>query len=594
MDPLSLITGVLTLLGGSVTVVKYLREVKDGGEEREKLTSEVSRLVRVLEKLKVELDEAQEDDPWYETYRQILGEPSGSIWQLQKLITDLDKELRPENRRHRPGHKLSWPLSKSRVKDSLNSIQRYSAEVEHFLSRGHFELSKTIHSDVQALREKDARETFDAITSWLSTLEFGTRQDKLVGGAIAAGQWLFESREFQKWASGQTRVLMCHGAPGAGKTVLVSLAIKYLQRTVQTPETPVLFLYLTHKEAREQKLPNLLGSLLKQLIHHKGKVPNNIQNLYSKERKKESRPTAEKMLDLFKEELEVCDKAYIVVDALDESEEDTRKSLIDFLAETDASRTSLLLTARSPGDTVGFRHVYCSSCGFVCGECDSSDSAQCQSCMEHGKRCEESSYELSTEHSSAKVQMVAQNADIKKYIEKQIQESSRLRQVCQKDRTLKDKITETIIGSTRGIFLIARLQIDFLKSKVPTPKKLLTFARCALSFRELQHAMGVTEGDVDLEDAELLEEDFLLPLAAGLITVDSEGASVRLIHYTLYEYLYERREELFPDSASNITLTLLTYLHFELFSKFCRGDQEDEDFETRLRKYPLLSYASLH
>ena len=123
----------------------------------------------------------------------------------------------------------------------------------------------------------------------------------------------------------------------------------------------------------------------------------------------------------------------------------------------------------------------------------------------------------------------------------------------------------------------------------------VAFARRPLVFSELQHAMGVTEGDVDLEDAELLDEDFLLPLTAGLITMDSEKASeVRLIHYTLYEYLYERREELFPDSTSNIAITLLTYLHFEPFSEPCRGEREDEEFETRLRRYPLLSYASLY
>ena len=633
MDALSITTGVTALLQGSVAVVLYIREVKDGGKERERLTQEVSRLVGSLGRLKKELDQAQEDDPWFDSFQHILAEPDGPIEQLRKVVRDLNTELHPQNRTRRFGHKLAWPFSKSRVKDLLDSIQRYRAEVEHFLSRSHRELSKTIHSDVKVLREKDARETFHAITSWLSTLEFGARQNRLFSSAIAAGQWLFDSQEFQDWASGQIRVLMCHGAPGAGKTVLSSLAIDYLQKKFQNAQTPVLFLYLSHKEGREQSLPNLLGSLLKQLVQHKGQISREIESLYDEEKRKESRLTAEQMLDLVKEELAACSKTYIVVDALDETDEDTRKSLVDLLIGMDSSRTSFMLTARSLGDTVGFRHMYCNLCGFICGECDPSDAAQCQDCKEHSKRCEEDSFKSSSEHASAKIQIVAQNNDIRKYIESQIQESSRLRQVCLKDRTLKDKIIDTIINSTQGIFLIARLQIDFLKGKPPTPKKILaalnnlpttptdlygeamtkirnqssddvgvamrllswvTFARRPLSFNEIQQAMAVTEGDVDLDDGELLDEDFLLPLTAGLITMDSEGASVRLIHYTLYEYLYERREELFPESTSYIAITILTYLQFESFSEPCRGDIEDEEFETRLQKYPLLSYASLY
>ncbi|MCJ1324226.1 hypothetical protein MMC10_000888 [Thelotrema lepadinum] len=633
MDPLSITTGVAALLQGSITVVKYIQDVKDGGKERDRLSQEVSRLVRILEQLQDELDKAQEDDPWFESFQQILAEPDGALGRVKILVNDLDAQLRPENRLRRFGHKLAWPLSKSRVKEILDSIQRYCAEIEHFLSRGHRELSKTIHSDVKALREKDARENSDAITSWLSTLEFGTRQTRLFSGAIAAGQWLFDSPEFKDWISGQTRVLMCHGAPGAGKTVLSSLAIDYLQHNLQKSETPVLFLYLSHKEGREQTLPNLLGSLLKQLIQRKGQVPAKIASLYDEEKRKESRLPTEKMLDLLKQQLGTYSKTYIVVDALDESDEDTRKSLIDYLIGIESSRTSFMWTARSLGDTVGFRHVYCNLCGFLCGQCDPTDSAQCLDCKEHSKRCEEDDFKPSPEHASAKIQIVAQNDDIRKYIDRQIQESSRLHQVCQKDRNLKDKIIETIINSTQGIFLIARLQIDFLKRQLPTPKKMLAalnnlpttptelygeamtkirhqsaqdvdvamrflswvaFARRPLSFNEVQHAMSVTEGDVDLEEAELLDEDFLIPLTAGLITMDSEGTSVRLIHYTLYEYLYERREELFPDSTSNIAITVLTYLHFESFSEPCRGDKEDEEFETRLQKYPLLSYASLY
>ena len=181
------------------------------------------------------------------------------------------------------------------------------------------------------------------------------------------------------------------------------------------------------------------------------------------------------------------------------------------------------------------------------------------------------------------------------------------------------------------MFLIARLQVDYLKSKPPTPKTILTalknlpttpkelyadtmarirnqnpedvdiairllawvtFACRPLAFSELQHAIGVNEGDVGLESGELLDQEFLLPLTAGLISVDADRATVRLIHFTTYDYLDEHKEEFFRDLKSDIAMTILTYLNFESFSEPCRGEQEDEEFEGRLERYPLLAYAS--
>lgn len=73
----------------------------------------------------------------------------------------------------------------------------------------------------------------------------------------------------------------------------------------------------------------------------------------------------------------------------------------------------------------------------------------------------------------------------------------------------------------------------------------VVFALRPLDFRELQHALAVSEDDVSLESEELLNEEFLLSLTAGLLSVDSKG-TVRLIHFTLSEYLYKTWQASFP------------------------------------------------
>ena len=48
MDPLSLSTALLTLMQAAGQVIKYIQDVKEGGEEREQLIQEISRLIRLL------------------------------------------------------------------------------------------------------------------------------------------------------------------------------------------------------------------------------------------------------------------------------------------------------------------------------------------------------------------------------------------------------------------------------------------------------------------------------------------------------------------------------------------------------------------
>ncbi|KAF8461541.1 hypothetical protein BDZ91DRAFT_663223, partial [Kalaharituber pfeilii] len=85
-------------------------------------------------------------------------------------------------------------------------------------------------------------------------------------------------------------------------------------------------------------------------------------------------------------------------------------------------------------------------------------------------------------------------------------------------------------------------------------------AKRALKVIELQHALSVEDG------AELLDPDnfppkiTLLHCCCGLVTVDNETSTVRLVHYTLQEYLHSYEKEYFPDGHSLIARTCLTYL----------------------------------
>lgn len=111
-----------------------------------------------------------------------------------------------------------------------------------------------------------------------------------------------------------------------------------------------------------------------------------------------------------------------------------------------------------------------------------------------------------------------------------------------------------------------------------------------LLVNEIQHALAVELEDLCFEEGGIPEEDFLVSVCAGLVTIDPESRIIRLVHYTTQEYFENDHMARFPSAPVSITKICLTYLSFEDFHHGnCDTDQEIKD---RLNKYSLLEYAS--
>ena len=124
-------------------------------------------------------------------------------------------------------------------------------------------------------------------------------------------------------------------------------------------------------------------------------------------------------------------------------------------------------------------------------------------------------------------------------------------------------------------------------------KKMLSYIVCArrpLQVQELRHALAMETGDTELEETALPEVEILLTISAGLIRIDTESNTARLVHYTLQEYFQQNHEKLLPDMEKEFARTCLTYLSLEVFDSGSCSDGEALD--QRLDKYQFLDYAS--
>jgi ankyrin repeat protein len=121
---------------------------------------------------------------------------------------------------------------------------------------------------------------------------------------------------------------------------------------------------------------------------------------------------------------------------------------------------------------------------------------------------------------------------------------------------------------------------------------LVFHAKKPLTVEQLQHALAteLNEPRFDTENISQIED--IIDVCAGLLTVNEENKTVRLVHYTAQEYFERTHTQWFPEANNMIISICITYLSFEVFATGpCLIDSE---FEDRLLAYPFYDYASRH
>lgn len=88
----------------------------------------------------------------------------------------------------------------------------------------------------------------------------------------------------------------------------------------------------------------------------------------------------------------------------------------------------------------------------------------------------------------------------------------------------------------------------------------VTHAMRPLTVREIQHALSVEPDQSDLDEEAMIDEELLISVCLGLITLDETLKELRLIHYTAQKYFERIHLEHFPNPRRKIASSCLTYL----------------------------------
>lgn len=120
-----------------------------------------------------------------------------------------------------------------------------------------------------------------------------------------------------------------------------------------------------------------------------------------------------------------------------------------------------------------------------------------------------------------------------------------------------------------------------------------------LSVEELLHALATEKGHSDLDRDNFPGRKTFLACCLGLAIVDDETSTVRLVHYSLEEYL-NTHDQVFQYGHEYITQICLTYLLFESTTNDLASKAIEDKIESKgqnrawTSKFALFQYATCH
>ncbi|KAH6844764.1 ankyrin repeat protein [Chaetomium sp. MPI-CAGE-AT-0009] len=513
--------------------------------------------------------------------------------ELDSLLHDLTKRAQ--------GHRVGWERLKGaflarKTRETVENLQRQCGTLNSLMAVDALALGARIHKEVTEAREEQHRWQAElgnkAVLDWVATADYSSQQSDFIRRRQAGtGQWLLDSKEYQQWTVAPKQTLFCPGIPGAGKTILTSIVVDDLHaRFRDDVHIGIAYLYCNFRRQADQKVEDLLSSVIRQLAQDQSSLPECLRILYDKH-KGRTRPSFGELSSALQTVANLFSRVFIAVDALDEcqlSDGSRSKFLTEIFALQRKAGVNIFATSRYvPDVTERFKD-------------------------------------------NVSLEIRAHPGDIQRYIEGNM---AHMPLCVARNPDLQEEVITKILHAVNGMFLLAQLHLDSLKGKrsvkaVRTAletlhtgsqayddayddamdrigrqlrgqeglaKQVLSWITCAkrpLSTTELQHALGVEVGETELDpDNSPLVED-MVSVCAGLVTVDEESNIIRLVHYTTQEYFVRTWKRWFPYAQVDITDICVTYLSFRSFeSGPCPTNAE---FEDRLRSNQLYDYAACY
>ena len=291
-DPLSIASGVAGLVSLTIQATqlacKYVAEVNDAGETALQCLRSLSLLRDVL--ARISETEQSEAVTSIVTRKSDLISPSelatctqsvGRVRQRLEALFHGDGKVKRRKA-------LTWPFQSAESAKLIKQLQDFRDTLTSVTAADSLEISAKSHvlvSDTQkdvgvikatiqsGLQDEEARK----VLTWISpdNTEYW-RLGSSMTAPVGNGSFFLDSAEFKHWQSSAGGTLWTHGAPGSGKSVLMSQAISHLQQHGSSSPA-VLSHFCDHRDPRTQSPELVVRHLIKQAALHSVAVLKDLQ-----------------------------------------------------------------------------------------------------------------------------------------------------------------------------------------------------------------------------------------------------------------------------------------------------------------------------
>lgn len=427
----------------------------------------------------------------------------------------------------------------------------------------------------------------EELLKWLDGHDFRRiYRSALTARLAGTGVWFIRTRHFRRFVEGDGIIVWGTGLPGSGKTILASTSTEHLEVTFRGREgvavVPVFLLY-----SEKVPLRDVLTGMLCQLIRSHESAYSCLLPVYGRHKVLGDRLSEVEASAMLGDIVKRFKKVYIVVDGLDEAEDRVKAGLLRILASLGANA---LITCR-PLDLFKDR------------------------------------YTPTALHIPVKADM----QDIAAFIADKIAESPRLQMILEENQPLRDMLSARIMESSKGMFLLARLQVETLMRKAKSISSLtkalnelpegvnalyrstmerinaqseedtliahrvflwLLHAQRHLLVEDLQYALAVSFESWEFDADDLSSPSFILSVCGGLVTMDRLSGVVQFIHYTAQEFMETVRFPKLPSPPLFLALTCVACVEHHLCtSDSKRGSLSVSATSNILLLKPFLKYA---
>ena len=360
-DPFGTGAGVVGVIGLAIqisqVVVQFGLDWKDAPDKVKIFMAELRTLKTVLSETNTNILLNEDFAAVFQNRPSLLlsqlGQNAPSTTDTNLMLESCRKELDSmltELKKRGQGHRLGWERLKGAflmkdTRDSVENLCRQCQTLNNMLSvdvavigattykevkearkehqewhESGKEMSLVIRDSVVESKRRQEKQESQAILDWLTLTDFVSQQhDYINRRQEGTGQWLLDSEEYQTWVQTPKKTLFCPGIPGAGKTILTAITIDDLtMRFRGQADIGIAFLFCNFRQQEEQKVDNLLASLLKQLSSGKASLPDSVMALYRKHEDKRTRPSFDELSKALRSVTAMFSRVFIVIDALDE------------------------------------------------------------------------------------------------------------------------------------------------------------------------------------------------------------------------------------------------------------------------------------